>query len=362
MGFGEMAGRPTGSRAERAEAARAERLRRQRLADSVAQHQDGVATWSMLQGAGLTRGQIQGEIDRGAWLRLGRHTLAVSPGGVGSPSGSGSPHSGRRRGAATSSGQGAPVTGGATDTSCWWWALWESGARSFLDGATALQVAGLKGWSEDLIHVTVPNGAKVRPLDGVRHHLLRDPGPVIESGLRRVKPVVAVIRAAQWAGSDRAAATIVAMTVQQRLVASPALLEQWSRVAYSQRRKVLDEVIQDVCRGAHSLNELDFAKACRRRGLPEPSRQVVRTGPRGRVYLDVFWDDLKVHVEIQGAQHLQGLAGVDDALRFNDLGLRDRDLVSLQIPILGLRAMPDRFMDQVEAALGKAQDRLRRAG
>lgn len=282
----------------------------------------------MLLAAGMTRGQIQVETGRGAWRRVGRHTISIT---------------------------GAEPTARAL----WWRALWESGDRSVLDGPTALLAAGLSGWTESLIHVTVPNNATVRALPGVQHHRIRDVAEAVRTGLRRTKPAVAVVRAAQWATSDRAAATILAMTVQQGLVAPAAVLQRWAQLDSSVRRAVLDEVIRDVCDGARSLNELDFARHCRRRGLPEPSRQAVRTGRNGRVYLDVYWEDLGVHVEIQGAQHFQGTAGIDDALRFNDLGLRDRQLVSLQIPVLGLRTGPDAFMAQVEQALEEAR---RRAG
>lgn len=311
------------TRAQRAARARAARERRHALAAEVAATHDGVATWGLLVAAGLTRGQIQGELDRGVWRSVGRHTIAVRP----APEGS----------------------------ALWWRAVWESGARAVLDGPTALLAAGLTGWAEQLIHVTVPNRAKVRPIEGVRHHRVRDPGPALRSGLPRTRPEVAVVRAAQWASSDRQAATIVAMTVQQRLVTGAAVLARWESISYSARRRVLDAAIRDVCDGAHSLNELDFAAECRRRGLPEPSRQAVRTGRRGRVYLDVYWDELGVHVEIHGAHHFTGTAGIDDALRANDLGLADPDIITLQIPVLGLRTMPGPFLDQVESALAAAR-------
>ncbi len=276
----------------------------------------------MLVKAGLTRGQVAGEVDRGAWAREGRHTLRITP-----PSDS--------------------------ERAQWWTALWESGSHAVLDGPTALLAAGLKSWNESVIHVSVPNRATVRPLDGVVHHRLRDIGPALTSGLRRTRPEVAVIRGAQWATSDRQAATLVAMTLQQRLVAPAAVLARWSGIHYSARRTVLHDVIQDVCNGAHSLGELDFARECRRRGLPEPVRQVVRTGPRGRVYLDVHWEHPNLHVEIQGAHHYEGLGVVEDSLRFNHLGLQDKNITSLQVPVLGLRVRADDFFAQIRLALAE---------
>lgn len=190
----------------------------------------------------------------------------------------------------------------------------------------------------------------MRPIEGVRHHRVRDLGPVVAVGLRRTRPEVAAIRAAQWAISPRQRATLIAMTIQQRLTPEK-LLGRWEGVRHSRWRALLDAVIADVCDGAHSLGELDFARMCRERGLPEPSRQALRTGPRGRVYLDVWFDAHGVHVEIQGAHHFQGTAGIDDALRFNAFALAAPDAVSLQIPVLGLRLRPEEFLDQVAAIL-----------
>lgn len=53
---------------------------------------------------------------------------------------------------------------------------------------------------------------------------------------------------------------------------------------------------------------------------------MVRTGPGGRVYLDVAWEDVGLVVEIDGGQHALALNPVDDALRQNEVTLGD-DLV-----------------------------------
>jgi hypothetical protein len=169
------------------------------------------------------------------------------------------------------------------------------------------------------------------------------------AGVPRVCPETAVIHAAHWARTDRAAATIVAMTVQQRLVLPSRLLEHWAMVRRSPRRRLLDSVLADVCDGAHALGELDFARLCRERGLPPPTRQSLRTGPWGRRYLDAWWEEFGVHAEVDGAQHGLGLAPVADALRQNDVALEGA--VTLRVPVLGLRVSPERFLDQVEAAL-----------
>lgn len=301
-------------------AAQIERARRHALALELAEPYDGVVTFAMLLRAGLTRGQIDGHVARGAWHKVGRHTLAITGSEL------------LRR---------AP----------WWRALWESGRDAALDGVTALLAAGLTGWTEAHVHVTVPNNANVRPVPGVVHHRIRERAPVVAGTLRRVRPEVAVVRAAQWAASDRAAATLLAMAIQQRLTSKAALLARWRSVGYSARRPLLDAVIKDLCSGAESLGELDFAAMCRRRGLPEPDRQVVCAGERGRVYLDVYWKAYGVRVEINGVQHYEGLGSVDDALRSNDLTIKGVGAIALTIPVIGLRVAPERFLDQVSRAL-----------
>lgn len=158
-----------------------------------------------------------------------------------------------------------------------------------------------------------------------------------------------MIRAAQWAVSDRQAALLICLVVQQRIVAASRLSEAWTSVARSPRRALLSSVIADVCDGAHSLGELDFARLCRRHGLPAPSRQAMRQGAQGTWYLDVYFDEAGLVVEIDGGQHYGGLAPVQDALRQNELTLTN-DRV-LRIPLLGLRIAEAEFMAQVAGAL-----------
>lgn len=104
------------------------------------------------------------------------------------------------------------------------------------------------------------------------------------------------------------------------------------------------------------MGELDLARLCRESGLPAPTRQAVRTAPGGKVYLDAWWDDAGVHVEVQGAHHYQGIAVVDDALRANEVVIAE-DATSLQIPVLALRLEPARCMDQLTRALTAGRQR-----
>ena len=108
----------------------------------------------------------------------------------------------------------------------------------------------------------------------------------------------------------------------------------------------------DLIGGAESLGEIDAAGICRRRGLPEPDRQVMREGKDGRYYLDIIWERFQLVVEVDGIHHTWATSVIGDALRQNDLSLQG--LTVLRLPLLGLRAAEGAFFDQVEAGLAAA--------
>lgn len=97
------------------------------------------------------------------------------------------------------------------------------------------------------------------------------------------------------------------------------------------------------------MSELDFARLCRDHGLPEPSRQVVRNGVNGRIYLDVAWDAYRVCVEVNGAGHDQVAQLLKDNFRTIDLQLRGE--TAIELSVLTLRAAPEEAMDRIGAAL-----------
>jgi very-short-patch-repair endonuclease len=232
-----------------------------------------------------------------------------------------------------------------------WHAVWETGANvAALDGVTALLAAGMTGYRDDRIHLSVVHSHAVKRIPGVRVHKItrRHDRELEPHGIPRVRPAVAAIRAAHWADSDRQAALLLVLPTQQGLVRTADLLETARSIRGRRRRAFVGGVIRDIALGAQSLGELDFARLCRERGLPEPERQVVRQGLNGRIYLDVRWS-CGVVVEIDGIQHTWGLAPVLDALRQNRVTL-SRDTV-LRIPNVGLRLHEDAFMEQVAQAL-----------
>jgi very-short-patch-repair endonuclease len=239
----------------------------------------------------------------------------------------------------------------SSDLALHWRAIWEVGAGAALDGVSALQAAGLTGFQSEVTHVSVPATHRPPHVPGVKVHVVcaRDEHDVVGAGIPRIRPAIAAIRGAHWAVSDRQAALIVCMGAQQRLFTDSALLATSTRRQGRTRRAFIERLVRDVAAGAQALGELDFARLCRSRGIPEPSRQVVRHGPRGRIYLDVGWEEHGVVAEVDGAQHRQGLAVTSDNLRRNALQIGGE--ITLTIDLVGLRLETEAFMAQVREAL-----------
>ena len=139
------------------------------------------------------------------------------------------------------------------------------------------------------------------------------------------------------------------MPIQQRLTRAQDVGEVLDRVKRHRYRSCLRHALADIADGAHSMNELDFACLCRDYGLPEPSRQVVRHGPSGRIYLDVAWEAYRVCLEINGAGHARAEQLLKDNFRTIDLQLQGE--TAIELSVITLRAAPDEVMSRVSAAL-----------
>lgn len=301
---------------------RRRRLRRAACAEAVGS--DGVLPRSRLQELGYDHAAVNREIDGDRWRPLGTHTVALHTG---------------------------PVSAAAMR----WRAVWEVAADvALVDGVSALQSFGLTGYVDPDVHVSVPRNARCPRVEGVRVHRVRRTIPEAAPGvLRRTTVEIAALRAAAWARTDRQAALVLCLVVQQRLSTARRLQSAFAAVRNRGRRPFVRQVLRDLADGAQSLGELDFAAMCRRHGLPPPDRQVVRQTRRGRIYLDVRWDGSRLVVEIDGAGHRVGLAVTDDNLRQNEVTLT-RDVV-LRIDLIGLRLAEAAFMAQVARGLHRPE-------
>lgn len=295
---------------------------RRALAADLALMYEGVLHRKKLREVGIGREAVRTECRAQRWASAGRHTVVI--GGT------------------------QPVGRGLLFR-----AVWESGSGAALDGAAGLLASGLTGFEPSQIDVSLPARSRCHQVSGVKLHRRDAMPPCIEvGGLRTIEPARATLNAASWAVSDRQAAYILVLAVQQHVVSANLLLKRVQSLSRLRRGPFVRQIVLDIADGARALSELDFAQLCRKHGLPQPSRQVMRKVTAGKAYLDCYWENHSLVVEIDGSHHLNGLNPVDDALRANDVTL-GADRV-LRIPLVGLRTAEDAFMRQVRRGLGLA--------
>lgn len=282
--------------------------------------QAGVVSRRQLYAVGVTRGRVRAQVRAHRWRRVGSQSIALH-------------------------------TGPLPQLGQWWAAVFEAGPRAMLDGISALQASGLEHVEALAIRVSVPRGARARRGHGVNVRQTRRfrADDLAPSGIPRTRPAVAAVRAALWARTDREAALILTATVQQGLATAKQVAHEVLRIRRDRRRPYVHGVVLDLLGGVRSLGELDVARACRDRGLPKPSRQVLRRTKNGTYYLDIVWDEYGVVVEVDGVQHAWARSLVGDALRQNAVTLDNATV--LRLPLLGLRVDPDSFFEQIEEAL-----------
>ena len=286
----------------------------------IAAQQGQVVSRRQLYAASVTRGEIRNEVRVGRWQLIGEQSVCLHNGEV-------------------------------NQTGHLWAAVFQGGPRACLDGEAALVAGGLQRYTVERIRVSVPRGARIRRtrLFEIRQTRRWSADDVVPSGLPRVRISTAAIRAALWARTDKQAAYLLTLVVQQGLATVEQLGAELLRIRRDKRRLFLHAIVNDLLDGARSLGEIDVGRECRRRGLPEPERQVLRKDRRGRYYLDLYWPDHRLVVEVDGIHHAWAENVVGDALRQNSLALSG-DTV-LRLPLLGLRLAPDDFFAQIEAAL-----------
>ncbi len=185
------------------------------------------------------------------------------------------------------------------------------------------------------LHVAVPEGRTVVPrwlstgtdqdVRVVPHQVRALKGLVVATAVPpRVGVAPAVLHAAAWASSDRAAEWRVAASVQQRLVRPAHLRRQAEQMPGLRRRRLITAVLDDVEQGAHAASELEFLRFLRRAGLPAPDRLQRPVRANGLRYLDAWWDRQRVAAELDGAHHRLVAEWEADVLRANQVVVAER--------------------------------------
>lgn len=238
-----------------------------------------------------------------------------------------------------------------------WAAVLAAGDDAALAGRTALSLAGMQRWEDEIIHVLVPMGHRMPAMRVVRMKLhqsrnLQD-WQILDAAPRRTTVARSAVDAATWSRSPRTAAGLVTAVVQQGLTTVALLAEALDVAGPIRHAPLLRATLHDIEGGAQSLAEIDFGKLCRRYELPEPERQVVRLDGDGhRRYLDALLtapDGREVGVEIDGAHHREADQWDRDLDRGNEISIGGT--LVLRFSATTVRTQPGRVAAQLRRAL-----------
>ena len=196
-----------------------------------------------------------------------------------------------------------------------------------LAGLTAATLDGLKGFPSSPVYLVVPHTIRVRPRPGVvikrsRRVAAVDIHPARVP--RRTRLPRSVIDAASWSTTQLGLHAVIASSVQQGLVTPTQLSRVLENLPSLAQRALISETVRDTAGGSLSEDEVLFVRMCRDFGLPTPTRQRRRRDSSGRWrYLDAYFDEYDLVVEVDGQQHMDALAWWEDMMRNNELVVDD---------------------------------------
>lgn len=241
-----------------------------------------------------------------------------------------------------------------------WTAVLAAGPSARLAGVTAATENGVRGLRAEPLQVIVPAGRKASS----RLPRMASDMPAVRVYRTRVLPLSheqigrpprttvgrAVVDAAAWADSDNAARVVIINACQQRRVEPVELRDVLAMFPSIRRHRLIGTTIADVEGGVEALSELDLVALCRRHHLPRPDLQRHRTDTTGRNrYIDAYWAEARLRVEIDGAHHMDAQLWAADMLRQNQIWIAGERI--LRFPAWLLRSDPTVVAAQIRAAL-----------
>jgi very-short-patch-repair endonuclease len=293
--------------------------------------QSGVLTSAQAVGA-LGRGRVRGLVASGTWRSICRGVILT--------------HNGR-----------------LDRDQQLWVAVLAAGEGAVLGGAAAAAEGGVRGLRVESLSVLVPAGRNASacvprfPVDMPEVRIRRS--RILPEDHRQIgrppRTTVArsVVDAAAWARTDDEARVVLAAACQQRLVTPARVEAALSVLPRVRRRELIRTTLVDIAGGAQALSEIDFLQLCRRHRLPLPDQQEQRWDSSGRSrYLDAYWRQWHLHVEIDGAHHMDVRQWADDMLRQNEVWIGGDRI--LRFPAWLVRSRPADVAKQVRRALNAA--------
>ncbi|WP_433551302.1 endonuclease domain-containing protein [Micromonospora zamorensis] len=297
--------------------------------DWLAFEQAGVLTTAQVSGL-LSEGTVRGRIRSGRWRSICRGILLTGNGRL-------------------------------NRDQQLWVAVLAAGPGAMLAGVTAATEAGVRGLRREPLHVLVPAARRAArtslrrlPID-MPAVLVHRTSVLPDSHRQLARPprtttARALVDAAGWAVRVDEAQGVLAAGCQQRRVLPEELQAVLDVLPRAPRRHLIQQAVDDIAGGAQALSEIDFLRLCRRHRLPVPDLQEHRVDAAGRNrWLDAYWRQWRVQVEIDGAHHMDARQWADDMRRQNDVWTSGDRI--LRFPAWLVRARPDEVADTVRRAL-----------
>jgi very-short-patch-repair endonuclease len=254
----------------------------------------------------------------------------------------------------------ATQTGELTADQRLWAAVLAVGPHAVLAGPTAASRCGMRGHivqASRRIHVLIPAAVRDRnPPPEVTLHRSRSLTPA-DLHLIGTPPHTTIVRsivdAASWANTNDDAYGTIASAFQQRLLNATDVEATLRRLSHVRRRALIRQAAIDAAGGVHSVPERQLVRGIRADGLPLPTLQVKRRDSAGRTYyLDGFYEDWQLHIEVDGGQHTYWRSYWQDMRRQNAAWIAG-DRV-LRYPSMAVRYYLPQVVAEIRSALIKA--------
>lgn len=273
----------------------------------------------------MSRAALDHRVRAGRWLRLSRGVFAT-------------------------------VTGELTVDQQLWSAILTVGPHAVLAGPTAAAQCGMRiplDRSARRTHILLPADVRDRnpPAEIIVHRTTSLPsGDINRLGLPPHTTIArSIVDAASWAATDELAYTIVAAAFQQRRVNAAEIGDTLRRMSRVHRRSLIQQAAIDAAGGVHSLPEGLLVRGLRAGRLPMPALQVLRRVGAHTYYLDGYYEDWSIHLEVDGGQHADPSTYWQDMRRQNEIWIGG-DRV-LRFPSFAVRYHLPQVTAQIRAAL-----------
>lgn len=197
----------------------------------------------------------------------------------------------------------ATFTGQPSREAVLWAAVLRAGPQAILSHQTAAEVSGLLDRPDRLLHVTVPEPQRLRPIAGIVIHRSSRVLEARHPGLLPPRTLAeeTVIDLAQTATSFDDVVALLARACQRRLT-TPFLLTETLRMRAKTRwRAEIELALRDVADGVNSVLEFRYLRDVERAHmLPTANRQASAQQQGRLIYRDARYGRYGVVVELDG--------------------------------------------------------------